>query len=78
MTFKTKSGSVYEVNHATSSIRCLSRPLNHPRSQGTDGEWRQFHAALIELGQNGWIQWAGTIKGLRTNIITEIQDNALV
>jgi hypothetical protein len=57
MTFKTQSGSVYEVDHAQSRVRRLSGTHDPTNSQGADGEWRQYYSALVELGYSAYFQW---------------------
>jgi hypothetical protein len=57
MTFKTASGSLYEVDHAQSRVRRISGTHAPTRSQGADGEWRQYHSAFIELGLPAIIHW---------------------
>ena len=70
MKFKTKSGSEYEVDHATSRIRRLSGTHAPTNSQGPDGEWRHYHIALVELGKRAVIKWHSA--AMRATVTTPV------
>jgi len=77
MTFKTESGSVYEVDHAKSRVRRISGTHAPTSSQGPDGEWREFHIAFVELGYPAYFEWIPhSRKGTITSLVKEIQPDA--
>ncbi len=47
MTFRTESGSVYEMDVENQRVRRLNGPRDPTPRQGPDGEWRGYEKALL-------------------------------
>ena len=56
MQFKTKSGSVYELDMNNKMARAITQSKPHPSVRLT-GQWRPFLDVEVEVGKSAWIYW---------------------
>lgn len=73
MFFKTKSGSVYELDAAAKRIRRLHGEHPATNIQGKDGEWKPYHTCDVYVDYPAVIQWEqGLPRFTVTSTVLEI------
>lgn len=77
-TFRTESGSVYELDLVARRLRRLSGNAPPTRNQANDGEWKQFHSiSEIEVGERPHVVWEfdGLLRTTLMSRVVEIIGN---
>ena len=69
-TYRTASGSTYEVDEERRLIRRVSGTHPPTENQGEDGHWQFYHAVTVTPTGCLLIAWHGT-KGTLTSRIVE-------
>lgn len=70
MTFRTRSGSLYELNVEHRRVRRLEGAKAPTARQGADGEWRHYERAWPQaLGV--YFDWNGDGKGTLTSVVED-------
>lgn len=72
MTFRTESGSVYEVDDLGTRVRRVEGLGDPTPRVGSDGEWRACESVYVKLGRPAFILWAVVeVDGQRVERATE-------
>lgn len=77
MIYKTRSGSVYQVDHEGKRVRRMSGENDPTPRQGVDGEWKSFHHINEEIAPGHlFFDWDGEGHGTITSKVVEtIEEN---
>lgn len=75
MIYKTRSGSVYQVDPEGMRVRRVTGEKEPTPRQGPDGEWKEYKSTSVVEGCL-WFDWTGRGNGTLTSQVVEtIEEN---